>query len=158
MKRNIVRITFLIVFAANLVGASASAYAQQCSLGGAVGKYGFSDSGSIVGVGARAAVGLLTFSASGKMQGTVTASLGGAIGTTTLEGIYKVNPDCSGTASFSEFDPQTKDLILTATVAITWDANMQEARFLFTSIVLANGTALSPVVNGDARKLVLIGQ
>ena len=112
-----------------------------------------SDSGSIVGVGARAAVGSLTFDAAGNIAGKVTASLNGSISNTNLSGTYSVNPDCSGTASFGESD-QSGNPILTATVAIQWDANMREARFLFTSVVPVNGTPLSTVINGNARKLV----
>ena len=63
-----------------------------------------------------------------------------------------MNPDCSGSASFGEFD-QSGHLILTATAAVVWDDNMQEARWIFTSLVLANGTPLSTVISGNARKL-----
>ncbi len=154
MKRHIgkprVAITVLAVALASMVP---SAYAQQCSSAVAAGKYSFSDSGTVVDVGPRAAVGLLTFDASGKIHGLVIASLNGSVTQTTLSGTYTVNPECRGTASFSELD-ESKNLILTASVAIVWDNNMQEARFIFTSIVLADGTPLSTVVNGDARKLV----
>ena len=154
MKRHIgktmVAITVLAVALASMVP---SAYAQQCSLAGAAGKYGFSDSGTVVDVGPRSAVGRLTFDMSGKIHGLVTASLNGNVTQTTLSGTYTVNRECRGSASFSELD-ESKNLILTASVAIVWDNNMQEARFIFTSIVLADGTPLSTVVNGDARKLV----
>ncbi len=156
MKHNIPATAFLMVFAAMFVVSTvtpARAADSACSLSRAAGHYGFLDSGTVVGVGARAAVGLLTFDAEGNISGPVTASLGGSVTGTTLSGTYSVNPDCTGTASFGEFD-QSNNLILTATVAIVWDANMQEARFLFTSVVLANGPALATVINGSARKLV----
>jgi len=156
MKRNTLPITFLILFAVTFL-ASTAATAQSvdsaCSLARAAAKYAFSDGGTIVGIGPRAAVGLFTFDAAGNITGKVTASLGGNVGTTNLSGTYSVSPDCSGVASFSEFD-QSGKLILTATVAIVWDNSMQEARFLFTSVTLADGTPLAPVVNGDARKLL----
>src|SRR5262250_2205971 len=98
MKRNIVPTrSVLITFAMAFVTIASSAHAQRCSLDGVAGKYGFSDSGTIVGGGARAAVGLLTFNAEGKVNGSVTASLNGSISQTTLSGTYTVNPDCSGT-------------------------------------------------------------
>lgn len=156
MKHNIPATAFLMVFAAMFVVSTvttARAADSACSFARVAGNYGFSDSGTVVGVGARAAVGLLTFDAAGNISGPVTASLGGSVTRTTLSGTYAVNPDCTGTASFGEFD-QSNNLILTATVAIVWDANLQEARFLFTSVVLADGTALPTVINGDARKLV----
>jgi hypothetical protein len=119
----------------------------------AAGRYGFSDSGTIVGIGQRAAVGTLTFDSAGNVTGTVTASLGGSVSTTNLSGTYSVTSDCSGTTEFAESD-DSGNLILTATVQIVWDDNMREARFLFTSVKLANGIPLAPVVNGDARKFV----
>jgi hypothetical protein len=95
----------------------------------------------------------LIFDVAGNITGKVTASLNGSIGTTNLSGTYSVNPDCSGTASFSEAD-DSGNLTLSATVEIVWDDSMREARFLFTSVRLADGPSLATVVNGDARKLV----
>ena len=158
MKQNAAPITVVVVaFAMAVLSMVPSAHAQQCSSAGALGTYGVSDAGKVVGIGPRAAVGFLTFKASGKIDGSVTASLNGGISETTLSGTYKVNPNCTGTASFDEFD-QSENLILTATVSIVWDANMREARFIFTSIVLADGTTLETVINGDARKLFAEGE
>jgi hypothetical protein len=152
MSRNIMAKSFVVTaFAMAIVSMMPSAYAQHCSFAGAVGNYGFSDSGTIVGVGPRAAVGLLSFNAAGQIKGQVTASLNGGISQTTLSGTYTVNPDCTGTTTFTELD-QNGNPVLTATVAIAWDDNMREARFLFTSVVLANGTPLATAINGTARK------
>jgi hypothetical protein len=154
MKHNIARTTVVqIALAMAVVSIAPSAYAQHCSFAGAAGSYGFSDSGTVVGVGPRAAVGLLTFNAAGQVQGPVTASLAGGITQTSLFGTYTVNPDCSGTASFAELD-QNGNPVLTATVVVVWDDNMREARFIFTSVVLANGTPLATAVNGEAKKLM----
>ena len=153
MKTNIEQVTIgLSVFALVVASMVPSAHAQQCSLAGAAGKYGFSDSGTIIRVGQRAAVGTLTFDAAGKISGSVTANLNGSVSQTTLSGTYNVEPDCTGTANFSELD-ESEHLILTATVAIVWDTNMREARFIFTSVALADGTSLSTVISGNARKL-----
>jgi hypothetical protein len=153
MKRNIgLRTIAITVLAMALASVVPLANAQECSSTDASGKYAFSDHGTVVDVGPRAAVGLLTFRSSGKVEGPVTASLNGNITQTTLSGTYAVNPDCSGTATFGEYD-SSGNLILTATVAIAWDAGMREARFLFTSVVLANGPSLSIAIDGDARKL-----
>ena len=158
MKRNIGLKTIAItVLAMALASVVPSAKAQECSTAGASVKYAFSDHGIVVDVGPRAAVGLLTFQASGKVEGPVTASLDGNITQTTLSGTYAVNPDCSGTATFGEYD-SSGNLILTATVTIAWDAGMREARFLFTSVVLADGPSLSIAIDGDARKLGVIQQ
>jgi hypothetical protein len=156
MKRNIVPTTSVIVFVATLVlGAAAPAQAGDaaCSFARAAGTYGVSDSGTVVGIGPRAAVALLTLDAAGNIKGKVTASLNGSVTHTTLSGTYTVNPDCTGTTSFGEFD-QSGNLLITATVDLVWDANMREFRFIFTSTVLPDGTPLETVINGDARKLV----
>ncbi len=154
MKRNIAksRLGFMALAIA-VVSMMPSAYAQHCSFAGAVGNYGFSDSGTVVGVGPRAAVGLLTFNAAGQIKGQVTASLNGGVSQTTLSGTYAVNPDCTGTTTFTELD-QNGSPVLKATVAIAWDDNMREARFLFTSVVLANGTPLATAINSAARKVI----
>ncbi len=154
MTRNIMAKSFVVIpFAIAIASMAPCAYAQHCSFARAAGNYGFSDSGTIVGVGPRAAVGLLSFNAAGQIKGHVTASLNGGVSQTTLSGTYAVNPDCTGTTTFTELD-QNGNPVLTATVAIVWDDNMREARFLFTSVVLANGTPLATAINGTARKLI----
>jgi hypothetical protein len=135
------------------VAAPAQAGDAACSLARAAGSYGVSDSGTVVGIGPRAAVALLTLDAAGNIKGKVTASLNGSVTDSTLSGTYTVNPDCTGTTSFGEFD-QSGNLLITATVALVWDAKVREFRFLFTSAVLPDGTPLQTVINGDARKLV----
>ena len=153
MKQNIARISVLFfALAMAVVGIGASAEAQHCSFARVAGKYAASDSGTIIGIGPRAAVALLTFSAAGQVHGQVTASLNGSITQTNLSGTYTVNPDCSGAANFEELD-QLGNPVLTATVTLSWDDNMREARFIFTSVVLANGTPLAIVLSGDSRKL-----
>ncbi len=155
MKRNLLPTAFLTFFAAAFLSTTATAQGATgaCSFLRAAGIYGFSDSGTIVGIGPRAAVGSLTFDAAGNIIGKVTASLSGSVSNTNLSGTYSVNPNCTGTATFSESD-QSGNLILTATVQVVWDDGMREARFLFTSVKLSDGTPLATVVNGDARKLV----
>lgn len=154
MKRNFAPTMLVIVFTATLVVSMVpTAQAAACSFARAAGTYGVSDSGTVVGIGPRATVALLTFDAAGGVKANVTASLNGSVTESTLSGTYTVNPDCTGTASFSEFD-QSGNLIVTATVDAVWDDNMREARFIFTSVVLADGTPLATVISGDGRKLV----
>lgn len=156
MKYKIARTGLAIIFAAGLIAsmaAPARAGGPPCSFARAAGTYGVSDSGTVVGVGPRATVALLTFEAAGNVKAKVTASLNGSVTKSTLSGMYTVNPDCTGTATFSEFD-KSGNLVLTATVDAVWDDNMREARFIFTSVVLADGTPLATVISGDGRKLV----
>jgi hypothetical protein len=157
MKRNIALRTLLMVFvAAFFASTAATAQAKgkdpQCTLAGAAGTYGFSDSGTVVGVGPRAAAGILTLDALGNINGKVTASLNGSVTHTTLSGTYTVNPDCTGAGTFEEFD-QSGNKTLTLTEDAVWDDNMQEVRSIVTSAVLPNGTALATVITVDGRKL-----
>jgi hypothetical protein len=154
MKHKIARTGLTVVFAvAMMAGLASPAHADNhsCSLAGAAGTYGVSDSGTVIGIGPRAAVAQLTLDAAGNIKGAVTASLNGSVSNTTLSGTYAINPDCTGTTTFGEYD-SSGNLLLSATVALVWDADMREFRFLFTSAVLPNGTALATVINGDARK------
>jgi len=153
MKKTIVRTALAVVFAIGLItsmAAPAHAWDRSCSLAGAAGTYGVSDSGTVIDVGPRAAVALLTLDTKGNVNGTVTASLNGTVTTGTLSGTYTVSPDCTGTTTFSEYASGT--LAITATVALVWDDNMQAFRFLFTSAALPDGTQLLTAINGDARK------
>jgi hypothetical protein len=74
-------------------------------------------------------------------------ALNGSVSRSTLSGTYTVNCDCTGSASFSQFE--SGNLLLTATVD-----NMREALFIFTSAKLANGTPLAAVINRNAKTLV----
>lgn len=157
MKRHIAPTTLAFVIAATMVmiaPATAEAGDSGCSLARAAGTYGVSDSGTVIGVGPRAAVGLLTLDAAGNLRGKVTASLDGDVSRAPLSGTYSVNPDCTGSGTFNELDPSGTVILLTATVDLVFDDTMRELRFLFTSIVLADGRSFTTAINGDARKIV----
>ena len=155
LTRNISLTALVIVFAATVI-TSMPATAEDgnaCSFARAAGKYGTSDSGTVIGIGPIAADALLTLDAAGNIGGPVTGSLNGSVTHSTLSGTYTVNRDCTGSASFSQFD-QSGNLLLTATVDFVWVDNMREALFIFTSAKLGNGTPLAIVINGNAKKLV----
>ena len=154
MKRNIARRTLLMVFGATLVmsmATTARAGGPACSLALTAGTYGVSDSGTVIGIGPRVAIAQVTLDAAGNINGKVTASLNGSVTRTTLSGTYKVNPDCTGSTSFGEFD-QSGNLLLKVTLDLVWDDNVQEFRFIFTSVALPDGTPLATAINGNARK------
>jgi len=154
MKRNIVRrmlvnLSFAVVLAALLP----AAYGQSCSLARAAGTYGLTNSGTVVGIGPRTAVGVWTMDAAGNLtNGKATSSLNGTIFHEKFAGTYTVNADCTGTLSV-EIRDLSGNLLFTVTTDAAWDDNMQQVRFIFTSVVAPNGTALETVINGDARKL-----
>jgi len=133
------------------VAATAQAGDDSCSAVRAAGTYAISDSGTVIGIGPRAAVALLTLDAAGNIKGPFTASLNGAVSTGTLSGTYTVDPDCRGAITFDEYDP-AGNLQITATVAAVWDDHMRELHFVFTSAVRPDGAPLATVISCDARK------
>ena len=155
MKRNIARTGFVVIFAAAwIVSMAASAQAAgPCSLELAAGTYGLTDTGTVVGVGPRAAVGIWTQDEAGNVNGKATSSLNGTIFHEKFSGTATVNPDCTGTFAGKIFD-LSGNVLFTVTVDLAWDDNMREFRFIFTSAKLPNGAPLLIVINGDARKLV----
>src|SRR5215469_8743967 len=155
MKRNIVRRTLVnLAFAAMLMTLLPTAYGQSCSLARAAGKYAFNDSGTVIGVGPRVATGIFTLDAAGNLvNGKATSSLDGTLADEVFSGPYTVNSDCTGTFALNVFDP-SGNLLFTAKLNLAWDDNMRELRFIFTSATPANGPPLTPVINGDAKKLV----
>ena len=157
MKSNIAITALVIVFAATLlvnVAATAQARDAACSLARAAGTYGFSTSGTVVGVGSRVSAGIITLDPAGNATGKATSSLNGTIAGETFSGTYTVNSGCTGTFALDVFDPSSGKLIFTAKLNLAWDDNMRELRFIFTSVATPNNTLLMPVINGDARKLV----
>lgn len=68
-----------------------------------------------------------------------------------------MNADRTGTVTFSR-DTEDGKLLSAGTLAAVWDDNMQEVRFLLTSIVAPDGTTKVPVtMKGEGRKLFLGG-
>jgi hypothetical protein len=72
---------------------------QKCPLGNATlrGTYMSHGSGTIVGLGPIAAVGLLIYDGKGNLVNPFTASANGNVGSATTYGTYTVNSDCTGT-------------------------------------------------------------
>jgi hypothetical protein len=158
MTRNIAPRALVIVFAVTLVlsmAGTAQAADSACSLARAAGTYGFSTSGTVVGVGSRVSAGIFTLDAAGNLvNGKATSSLNGAIAGETFSGTYTVNSDCTGTFNDLEIRDQSGNLLLTITAYLAWDDNMKQLRAIFTSATVPDGTSLLTVISADARKMV----
>jgi hypothetical protein len=155
MKRNVTRrmlmnLSFALVLAVSLP----TAHGQSCSLVRAAGNYGFSDSGTVVGVGPRMAAGIFTLEAAGNLNGKATSSLNGTIAGETFSGTYTVNSDCTGTFNDVQIRDLSGNLLLTITADLAWDDNMKQLRAIFTSATLPDGTPLLTVISADGRKMV----
>ena len=157
MAHTIAPRTFVTMLAVTLllsVAATAQVASPACSLARAAGNYGFSDSGTVIGVGPRVAVGVLTLDAAGNLvNGKATSSLNGTISDEAFSGIYTVNSDCTGSFAIKIFDP-SGNVLLTVTGDLTWDDNMKQLRLIFKSATLPGGGSLLTVISGDGRKLV----
>jgi hypothetical protein len=120
---------------------------SSCSLARAAGNWSFSDTETVVGVGA----GIWTLNEAGNvLNGVATSSLNGAIADETFFGTYTVNSNCTGTISVEIFQSSTE--IITVTGNLAYDDRMNELRGIFTSAVVPNGPSLSTAIALDARK------
>ena len=124
-----------------------------CSLAGVAGKWGFTTSGTVVGIGPRDSLGIFILDGAGNLvNGKATSSLNGSITDEAVAGTYSVNRDCTGTFAIEIFDLSGNKL-LTGTLNIVFDDNVRELRAIFTSAVLPDGTALGTVITAQARRL-----
>lgn len=156
MKRIIVRTTLAIILGTTFLSLVPGVRAQDegaCSNSSVAGKWGFTTSGTIVGIGPRASLGILTLDGAGNLRsGKATASLNGSVTDETFSGTYSVNPDCTGKLAIQIFDLSGNKL-LSATLDLVFDNNVHELRAIFTSAVLPNGTALGTVITVQAKRL-----
>lgn len=154
MKRNIALHSLMVVCSTILalnVAATAQDGDASCSFARAAGTYGFSTSGTVIGVGSRVSAGILSLDAAGTVTGKATSSLNGVIADETFSGTYTVNSDCTGPFSVVIHDP-SGNVLLTVTLYAAWDDHMREFRGVFTSAQLPDGTSLLTVVNSEAKK------
>lgn len=78
---------------------------QNCSERRVSGDWGFTVTGSRVGVGEVAAVGLFNLTAGGVISGRQTTSLAGNVVPETFNGVYTLEDDCTGTATINIASP-----------------------------------------------------
>ena len=123
-----------------------------CSKAGVEGKWGFSTNGSIPAIGPVAATGLFNQDISGNITGSQTRSLNGDIAEETFTGTGTVNSDCTGSDTIQVF--QNGVLVRTTTLNVVYDDNAREARAIFTSLVLPDGTNLPTVLTIEARRVL----
>ena len=154
MRPKIARTGLGIIFAIGLglsMAVPAQAGGPSCSLARAAGDWTFTDSGTVLGVGPRDAVGAFTLDEAGNLlNGVATSSLNGNIADETFSGTYTVSSNCTGTISIEIFESGTE--ILTVTLNVAFDDKMEEMRGIFTSVVVPNGPSLPTVIALNARR------
>lgn len=154
MKHRIASRGLVGLFAIALVASiavPAHADDDHCSLKRAAGKWSFTDSGTVVGVGPRVAVGILTLDSAGNVSnGVATSSLNGSVAQETFSGTYTVNPDCTGTITVTISSAGVE--LFVVNLNSSFDGDMKHIRAIFTSVVEPNGTSLSTVIALDGNK------
>jgi len=150
MKRTIMRAAFITIFCATFLSLVPANAAAPCSLSLAAGSWAFTDSGTVIGIGPRIAVGTFTLDSAGNvLKGVATASFNGLIENETFSGTYTVDADCNGTISVNVAESDGDQLLVTVNIA--FDNNMKHMRGIFTSIE-AGGTSIPSVISLDANK------
>jgi hypothetical protein len=97
MKRTPIPLVILFVSVFVLNAAPKAQADEECSNASLRGSFGVTNTGTIIGVGALSAVGVVTFDGQGNHVGFDTISLNGSIiPKLTFTGTYKVNSDCTG--------------------------------------------------------------
>ena len=135
---------FCVVLAATLAPA-ARADDHGCSNGSVAGKYGYTTTGTRLGIGPVAGVGIFTLDRNGNvLGGKQTVSFNGTIADETYTGTYTVNSDCTGTAilvvvsSIPAFNR-------TSNLDLVWVDNSSALRAIFTNA--------QTIITVDAKKL-----
>jgi hypothetical protein len=143
-----------ILLAAVALSAVPSVHAQQCSLAGVAGKWGYTYTGTIIlptGAVPVAAVGRFTLDADGNVSGMQTRSNGGVSAKETITAKVTVNADCTGTGNFNVY--QSSQLVRSAVLALVFDDDSREIRAIFESLTLTNGPSLPVVITINAKKI-----
>jgi hypothetical protein len=127
---------------------------ESCSNAAAAGEWAYTETGTVApatGTVPFAAVARYSLDAEGNLAGTAISSSGGSVSNVTLKGTGTVNADCTGTLTVGVYSSGA--LVRTATFAIVYVDDEQEARALVSSLVLASGASVPAVLTADARKV-----
>jgi hypothetical protein len=157
MKRTIPRRMLAVVFVGLIFSVTLvplQAEERSCSTGASAGRWAYTYTGSIVtpnGLLPVAAVGHFRATARGTLVGSQTRSVGGSSGVEDISGTFHVNNDCTGTATITVL--VNGEVQRTAVLALAYDSNMNHARGIFESLVLADGTNLPVVITSDNTKM-----
>ena len=131
--------TFASALSLGLLTSAHLVAAHECTLSDAAGRYGYTNSGTIVTppVGPFTAVGQATLTETGTFSGAQTTSIAGNHFEETIHGTFTVNPDCSGSATVNVYHGTT--LVRTSLINVVWDIHENEMR----AILLTPGTNVS---------------
>jgi len=155
MTRNFERFMLaLFSFALLLAGLIPAAQATTCTLASVAGNWGYTYTGNLLlpsGPVPVAAVGRYMANLDGNISGTQTRTVAGASAQEVIKGSATVNSDCTGTATIGIYD-QSGNLLRTAVLAAVYVNNGRQAKDIFESLVLDDGTNVPVVITADANK------
>ena len=128
-----------VIVSTTAVGSMQVAHAHECTMSDAAGRYGYTNSGTIVTppVGPFTAVGYVKLNENGTFTGAQTTSIAGNHFDETIQGTFTANPDCTGSATVYVYHGTT--LARTSLINIVWDMHQNE----FRAILLTPGTNVS---------------
>jgi hypothetical protein len=133
------------------ITAPAQAEGPSCSLSRAAANWTITDSGTVIGIGPRAALGRFTLTDDGRLlDGVATSSLNGVIAEEAFNGKYTVKSDCTGTISVEIFSGANE--LFAVKLNVIFDKKMEHMRGLFTSVVTPDGASLPTVIAAEARR------
>ena len=133
-----------IVFAATLAP-TVRADDHACSNRSVAGPYGYTTTGTRLGIGPVAAVGIFTLDRNGNvLRGKQTVSFNGTIAEETYTGTYVVNSDCTGTATLV-VSSSIPAFNRTSTLDLVWVDNSSAIRMIFTNA--------QTIITVDAKRL-----
>jgi hypothetical protein len=155
MKSKIAYATLAAISFALLLGSlTPAAYAANCSTETVAGSWGFTLTGTAIlpGVGPTlvAAVGRVTADNRGNFAGTEARNVGGEYADETVNGIWTVNPDCTGTLNGNIY--QNGQLVRISVTTITFDNNSKEFRMVQKSLTLPDGTVVPVIITLEGKK------
>jgi hypothetical protein len=156
MKHNIARTTLMIALVALFfLNTAATAQAKRtdhgCSNATVAGKWAFTSTGFLIGIGPVAATAISTFDGKGNISGSQTRSVNGDVADETFTGTYTLNSDCTGTDIVQVY--QSGQLVRTTTLQVVVDENGQHARAIFSKVELPDHTILPAVITVDVMRL-----
>jgi hypothetical protein len=153
MRVNLLRV-LAVAGAIAATFAPSQAAAARCSLSGASGSWAYTYSGTIftpAGPVPAASVGRFSQGAGGNVTGSQTRTVAGASGVEDISGSVSVNADCSATATINVL--VNGQVIRTAVLALVYDNNQKQARGIFQSLTLPNGTNVPVVITIDLARV-----
>ena len=146
--------TTCLAFVFSVALAPLQAEASHCSTAAAAGKWAYTYTGTIFtpnGPLAAASVGHFVADAAGNISGSQARSVAGSPGTEDISGTVSVNTDCTATATIDVL--VNGQVQRTAVLAAVYDNNMNQARAIFQSLTLPDGTNVPVVITIDYTRL-----